>query len=280
MDGPSTPALPGLASPTRRRLLAVGSTALATSAAGCLGFVGPDVTEAGSMTFDAPEGVVSVENRNGDVEVEPGEGDDVVVEIRKRGRSRAAVDAVAVEGEPTDGDLLVRTVHGDGVRDVSVDLTVRVPDGSAVGSVGTSNGDAAVRAVTGDVRASTTNGDARVVDVDGYVTARSNNGDVEVRGTTGLSGARSANGNVRVEVYALRGATDVTVGNGDLEAGVAPDLDASVLATVGNGDLEVEVELDGASVSRRQVRGRLGDGGPLLTLTSANGDVRLHALGA
>jgi hypothetical protein len=38
------------------------------------------------------------------------------------------------------------------------------------------------------------------------------------------------------------------------------------------------VELDGASVSERQARGRLGDGGPLLTLTSANGDVRLYEL--
>ncbi|MEF8878427.1 MAG: DUF4097 family beta strand repeat-containing protein [Haloarculaceae archaeon] len=271
MDAPSTPR-------TRRRFLAAGGAALAAGLAGCAGFTGPDVTEASSRTFDAPEGSVSVENRNGDVGVEPHTGDGVVVEISKRGRSRGAIDSVAVEGETAEGDLTVRTVHGEGFRNVSVDLTIRVPDGVPVGSVETTNGDAVVREVAGDVRATTSNGDASAVDVDGYVTVRSGNGDAEARGTTGLAGARSANGDVTVEVYALRGGTDVTAGNGDVEAGVAPDLGAEVLATVGNGDLEVEVDLDRANVSASQVRGRLGGGGPLLTLTSANGDVRLYEL--
>ena len=273
MDEPPAPA-----PRTRRRFLAAGATTALAGLAGCVGFTGPDVTESGSLTFDVPDGVVAVENRNGDVTVEPHDGESVVVEFLKAGRSQEAIDAVTVEGGAADGDLVVGTAYDDRVRNASVDLTVRVPDGGRVGSVGTANGDVVVREVGGDVRASTTNGDARAIDVDGYVSVRSSNGDAEARGTTGLSGARSANGRVRVEVYALRGATDVTVGNGDVEAGVAPDLDASVLATVGNGDLDVEVELDDASVSERQVRGRLGDGGPLLTLTSANGDVRLYEL--
>jgi hypothetical protein len=270
MVPPSTPR-------TRRRLLAAGATA-AAGLAGCLGFVGPDVTESGSLTFDVPDGAVAVENRNGDVEVEPHEGDGVLVEYRKAGRSQAAVDAVTVEGAVEDGDLVVRSVSGDRFRNASVDLTVLVPEGGRVGSVATGNGDTVVSGVTGDVRASTANGEARAVDVDGYVTVQSGNGDAEARGTTGLSGARSANGSVSVEVYALRGATDVTSGNGDVEAGLAPGLDAEVLATVGNGDIDVEVELDGASVAANRIRGRLGDGGPLLTLTTGNGDVRLYEL--
>lgn len=187
MDTDAPSGLSNAVSPTRRRLLATGAAAATGFAgfAGCAGFTGPDVTEASSRTFDAPEGVVSVRNRNGD---------------------------------------------------------------------------------------------ARAIDVEGYVTVRSSNGDAEARGTTGLAGARSANGDVHVEVYALRGATDVTSANGDVETGVAPDLDATVLATVGNGDPDVEVELDDAGVSARQARGRLGEGGPLLTLTSANGDVRLYEL--
>jgi hypothetical protein len=39
------------------------------------------------------------------------------------------------------------------------------------------------------------------------------------------------------------------------------------------------VELEGASVAANRVRGRLGDGGPLLTLTTGNGDVRLYEFG-
>ncbi|MEF8840054.1 MAG: hypothetical protein V5A62_00310 [Haloarculaceae archaeon] len=152
---------------TRRGVLATGATALAAGVAGCVGFAGPDV----------------------------------VVDFLKAGRSQEALDAVTVESEPEDGDLVVRTSYEDGFRNASVDLTVRVPDGGTVGSVETANGDAVVRAVTGDVRATTT-----------------------------------------------------------------------------NGDLDVEVELDRASVSARRARGRLGDGGPLLTLASGNGDVRLYEL--
>ena len=62
MDRPSGPG-------SRRRFLASGATALGVGVAGCLGSAGPDVTESGSAGFDVPEGVVSVENRNGDVEV-------------------------------------------------------------------------------------------------------------------------------------------------------------------------------------------------------------------
>ena len=268
---PSTPR-------TRRRFLAAGAT-VAAGLAGCLGFVGPDVTESGSLTFGVPEGVVTVENRNGDLEVEPHEGEDVLVEYRKSGRSQEAIDAVTVEGTVEEGDLVIRSVYGDRFRNVGVDLTVLVPDGGRVGSAATGNGDTVVSGVAGDVRASTANGDARATDVDGYVTVQSGNGDAEARGTTGLSGARSANGSVSVEVYALRGATDVTSANGDVEVGIAPGLDAEVLATVGNGDLDVEVELEGASVAANRVRGRLGDGGPLLTLTTGNGDVRLYEFG-
>ena len=262
---------------TRRRLLAAGAASV-VGVAGCVGFTGPEVVETGSRTFDAPEGAVSVQNHNGDVEVGPRDGDNVVVEIRKRGRSQEALDAVEVEGASDDGDLLVRTTSDNRLRNVSLDLTVGIPDGATVRSVETGNGDAVVRSVPGDVRAATANGDARVSDVDGYVTVRSSNGDAEARGTTGLAGARSANGDVHVEVYALRGATDVTSANGDVEAGVAPGLNATVLATVGNGDLDIEAELGGANVSAKQARGRLGAGGPLLTLTSANGDVRLYEL--
>jgi DUF4097 and DUF4098 domain-containing protein YvlB len=275
-----TPSSAGSDRPSRRRVLAAGATTLGVAVAGCAGFTGPDVTETSSRNYDRPSGTVSIENRNGDVAVAPHDGDAVLVEVRKRGRTQEAVDAVTVEGEVEEGDLTVRTTVAEGARNVSVDLEVRIPDGGIVGSVATSNGDVDVREVSGDVRATTSNGEARVVDVDGYVTVQSSNGDAEARGTTGVDGARAANGDVRVEVYALRGATDLTTGNGDVEAGVVPDLDATVLATVGNGDLDVEVDLDRANVSARQVRGRLGEGGPLLTLTSANGDLRLYELPA
>jgi hypothetical protein len=48
--------------------------------------------------------------------------------------------------------------------------------------------------------------------------------------------------------------------------------------SVGNGDVESEVELTDQESGRRSITGRLGDGGPTLTCSSGNGDVRLYAL--
>lgn len=266
--------------PSRRTVLGA-VTALTAGLAGCAGFTGPAVTERSTQSYSVGSyDRVDVRNRNGDVLVESGDGEEVEVELVKRGRSQEALDRVSVTDEVADGTLTVRAEYQNDLSSVAVDLTVALPEGVALASARTGNGDATAREVPGDATVSTGNGDATAEDVDGHVTVESANGDAVARGTTGLLGAETANGDVEVEVFALREDVTCSTGNGDCEVGVGSDLDAAVLLRVGNGDVEVEegVELEESERSRRRVEGRLGDGGPRLEASSGNGDVRLYAL--
>jgi hypothetical protein len=269
-------------SPSRRRTFLTGLGLAATSAlAGCAGFAGPTVVENSTQSYSRGDyDAVAVGNRNGDVRVEPAASDteEVTVEIRKRGRSQDALDRVAVESTVEDGLITVESVYENQFSGVSVRLVVSVPEGLTVQSARTGNGDVVVDGVVGDVTAATGTGDAEAVDVDGYVTVESANGDAVARGTTGIAGGSSGNGDVEVEVFALREDVSLSTGNGEVAAGVAADLDADVVLSVGNGDIEEDVDLTDRSGDRNRVTGRLGDGGPELTLSSGNGDVRLYPL--
>lgn len=276
MDAPSTPT--SSVSRTRRRLLAVGAASVA-GLAGCVGFTGPSVSERSTQSHPVEEFErVAVENRNGDVDVEPTDGDSVAVEVLKRGRSQTAVDRIEVVGAVEDDTLRIASEYPNDLSNVAVDLTVGLPAGVELAAARTGNGDTRVRDVAGDATVASANGDARALDVDGFVTVESANGDAVARGTTGIVAGRTANGDVDVEVFAVRERAEFTNANGDVDVGVDPGLDATVALAVGNGNVEVDAELAVTERTRNRVEGRLGDGGPTLRASSGNGDVRLYEL--
>jgi hypothetical protein len=265
--------------PSRRRLLSLGAALGTVTLAGCLGFTGPAVSERSSRSipvdgFDR----LAVAGRNGDVTVERAPGDTVELEVEKRGRTQAAIDRLDVVNEVVDGRLQVTVEYPDTLSNVVVDLSVALPEGVALSSAQTGNGDATVRGVSGDATVTSANGDARALEVDGFVTVESANGDAVARGTTGVVAGRTANGDVDVEVFALRDLAEFTNANGSIDVGVASDLDASVTLSVGNGDINVDADLDVTAERRDRIEGRLGDGGPRLRASSGNGDVRLYEL--
>lgn len=271
-------------SPTRRAFLAGGAAAATATLAGCSFGTGPLETERSTNTYSVAAGTaIDVSNANGDVVVEPmPEGDDVEVAVVKRTRgSRDRFDRVSVLSGVDDGTLELETDYEGALTPgrVSVDLTVRVPEGHPLVAARTGNGDVTATDVAGDADLGSGNGDVTAGNVDGYVDLETANGDAEAAGTTGLAGARSANGDVAVEVFALREAVSCSSGNGDVDVGVAADLAADVTLSVGNGDLAVEgVDLENRSGGGDRVTGQLNGGGPELSCEVGNGDVRLYGL--
>jgi len=271
-------------SPTRRAFLATGAAAAAAGLAGCTFGTGPLETERSTNVYSIPaDTAIDVSNANGDVVVERmPEGDDVEVAVVKRTRgSRDRFDRVSVVSAVEDGTLELETDYEGALAPgrVSVDLTVRVPDGYPLVAAGTGNGDVTARNVAGDAALESGNGDVIARGLDGYPELEAANGDAEATGTTGLAGARSANGDVAVEVFALRGDISCSAGNGDVDVGVPGDLSADVDLSVGNGEVTVEgVDLEDRSGSGNRVTGQLNGGGPELSCECGNGDVRLYGL--
>lgn len=225
-----------------------------------------------------PEGgSLEVKGVNGTIFVEPADGGEALVVTEARGRrsdpATVRIDVVehaegvtlcAVYPSSDEGRENV-CAPGTGGRmntnrnDVEVEFRVRVPEG--VTFVGhTVNGGIEVVDLTSDVRATTVNGD---VDVS----------------TTGSAEAETVNGSIDVTMGAAPpdgGLTLETV-NGSIELDLPDDVDAELDASWLNGGLESDLPiLLTGRMGRRNARGTLGDGGPLLELSTVNGSIRIR----
>lgn len=221
--------------------------------------------------------VVHVRNMNGAVRVERG-GGEVEITARKRWR-RGDPERVRIEMQREGGDVVVCALWDDGGRcqadgyrarsrsdrrrgddgDVSVEFTVRVPEGVRL-DLQTVNGALEIEGATATVRARTTNGSIRAASLGGPVTARTVNGSITVSmghmGSADLS-YETVNGSVTLELPA--------------------DVNAELHASTVNGGIQSDFPLTvQGRVNPRRVNARLGSGGPRLEVKTVNGGVRLR----
>ena len=187
----------------------------------------------------APDGIVSISNVAGSVEVEGWTRNQVQV----TGELGDDVDELVFE---RDGDeILVRVkVPKRGSRDISSDLTVRIPRGSSV-RVNTVSADIEVSGVEGEQRLEAVSGDILTEVAGADIDVDSVSGDIEVRGS------RQA---MRTRVNTVSGDFDSTNLAGEISAeSVSGDLtvdsgrfERASLHTV-NGDIEFRAALHGAT---------------------------------
>ncbi|ELZ84313.1 DUF4097 domain-containing protein [Haloferax larsenii] len=266
--------------PSRRSFLTGGATLGLASLAGC---TAPSIeTREAETRVVSPDGFESLEvrNRNGTVTIEPWEQNDVEVRVVKRGFVTEDLDSVRVDIGGDESLTVERVVRGDDPEPVVVELEIRVPSAFPVSHASTSNGSVDVRRTAGDLEVQTTNGDIDVQRVDGFVDATASNGSVSARGVAGLDGVRTTNGSITVDVFSIRSDTSIETSNGEIDAALASDLDAELVAQTSTESIDVSgLSLADASISRTHVDGTLGDGGPTLTVLTSNGRIELSLLG-
>ena len=167
---------------------------------------------------------------------------------------------------------------GDNRPDVQVRFTVRVPRGVRLGA-GTVNGSMTVRDVTSDVRASSVNGGVQVGNVGGEVKATTVNGNVDVTTRSGPVNASTVNGNIRARMATLGSSGDMkfnTVnGNVVVETPASTNADVSMNTMHGTLSSDFPVQISGKFGPRR-AEGRIGNGGPDLTMRTLNGSIELR----
>ncbi|WP_396613135.1 hypothetical protein ACH9L7_07705 [Haloferax sp. S1W] len=266
-------------SSSRRSLLTGGATLGLAALAGCSA---PSIETHDSETrVVSPEGFDSLEvlNLNGNVAVEPWDGDDVEVNIVKRGFITKNLDSVEVDIGGSDALTVARLVHDDDPEPVVVNIDVRVPSDFPVTHASTSNGSVEVHGTTGDLEVRTTNGNVDVRDIDGFVGATASNGSITAATVGGLDEVRTTNGSVEVDVPAIRTDTGIETSNGSIQAALADTLNARLVAQTSTESIDVSgLSLTDASISRTRVDGTLGDGGPTLTTLTKNGSIELSLL--
>lgn len=228
---------------------------------------------------------VYARNLNGTVRVERASGNRLEVTAVKRWR-RGNPEDVRVEvtrAGSGDGDVLVcglwrdKTAQCDerGYRtqdsrrqrdrwsrdndDVTLEITVRVPDGVKV-DVSSINGGLEIAGATSEVEAHTVNGGIEATSSGGPVNASTVNGQIDVRmGAVGT------------------GNLDFSTTNGSITVTVPDGLNADVTMRTVNGSVGSDFPMTvNGRISPRRIAATIGRGGMKINLSTVNGSVDLR----
>lgn len=226
-----------------------------------------DVTNQINKTVTlAPGSNVKIQSINGLVSIETWDGDRAEINIAVRASDTAAMERRPIIIEHTPNSLTIRVEEDKEGRErgrdrgwVRHEARLKLPKSVNL-KVSSVNGKVDVGAITGEVGVNSVNGGVAVAQAGTATQLSSINGGISISllrlGEGGLS-VRSVNGGVKI---GLPSETNAEIDVNSVNGGIDSDLPITVVGEVKHG----------------QLRGRVGDGGPPITITSVNGGVTLR----
>lgn len=188
---------------------------------------------------------------------------------------------------PRDADLELET--GDGsvdVQSVYGAVSVRTGDGSVkAGSLRgkidlhTNDGSITVDSLKGEIRLHTGDGHIEARDVDGNVDADTGDGHVMIAGRFDLLKIKTGDGSVDAKAASgskVASSWSIRTGDGSVDLTLPTDLQANIDASTGDGRISmgIPVTVEG-TFSKSQIQGKMNGGGPLVTIHTGDGSIRL-----
>ena len=129
----------------------------------------------------------------------------------------------------------------------------------------------------------TSDGSVTLDSVDGDVDVNTGDGSVSVAGRLGVVKLHTGDGSItfRAEAgSAMKDDWSISTGDGGVSLSLPADFGAELDAHTGDGSIHNELSISGASDrdrNRRDLRGKLGDGGKLLRIRTGDGSIRLKS---
>lgn len=225
---------------------------------------GVEETESFTEPFDAGD-LLDLRNISGRVAITSWDREEAEIVARKVGASRAALEEVRIEVNPSSRGLQVRTRYPKkrrmwGKRYGSVHYSIRLPERADL-RIASVHGPVEVAGIAGEVEAQTVNGSLRLTGQRGSVNAKTVNGRIECELDSFGEGER----------HSFR-----TV-NGRVELTLAPDASGRVDARAINGRVILDLgdleHLD--TPSRRNKKVQIGEGGGECQVRTVNGTIRV-----
>ena len=177
---------------------------------------------------------------------------------------------------------------------------IRVTDVEGAAHLRTSNGGVHVSEIHGLVDARTSNGPVDLSDVVGDATLHTTNGSIRAEVKKGRFEATTSNGSITarlvetdanpVRLESSNGHIDLTLdaprevhastSNSSITVHLPSSVGATLRAHTSNAPIssDFDVSVHGGSLSRHEMNGTIGAGGPLLDLSTSNGAIKLMHL--
>jgi DUF4097 and DUF4098 domain-containing protein YvlB len=174
---------------------------------------------------------------------------------------------------------------------------IRTMDGAGPARLKSSNGQIHVQAFRGNLDAQTSNDPIELLDVEGDVKAHSSNGHIRVDGLRGSLDAGTSNSSIHARLERTSGPVRLESSNGSIDVALPPDANVAVRANTSNNSVtlhapgtvnarlaartsngsitsDFELRMQG-EFDRHHMDGVIGTGGPLIDLSTSNGNIRL-----
>jgi DUF4097 and DUF4098 domain-containing protein YvlB len=174
---------------------------------------------------------------------------------------------------------------------------IRASDGAGPARLKTSNGHVEVRRLKGPLNAETSNGPVELQDIDGAVDIHTSNGHIRAEGIRGAFDASTTNSSIHAALEKVDGSVRVQSSNGNIDLSLPPNSQSAVRAHTSNSGItlhlpgEVNARLSAGTsnasistdfemrirgeISKNHIEGSIGNGGPLIELSSSNGPIRI-----
>lgn len=210
-------------------------------------------------------GRVSLENVNGDVEIEAWDRNEVEIRATKSAGDAELLAELEVEVDASADSVRIRTEYPNqrgswfGDDHLEVEYTLHVPRGARLAEIELVNGTLDLVGIEGGSEVSLVNGDLRASELGGDLALETVNGRLEVE-----LGSLASTRDVRLE--SVNGKVVLILPR---SAGV--DLRASTVHGSIRNDFGIEVEKDG--LVGREMRGRVGSGDVRVELETVNGSI-------
>jgi len=255
---------------------------------------------------------LTLETFDGAIEIHSWDRNEVEVEIEKRGMEQALLDQMTVEAEQ-QGDRIVLRVKGPSAaqeRRITVGvhispaarLLVAVPRKSAIdartadGSIRveniegrlalrTADGSVAADRITGDIEARSGDGAIRIEKAQGRLDVETDDGSITIDARPTVVRAHTGDGSIRLQLEpetSMTDAWDLSTSDGSITVALPPGFNAEIDAETSDGS--VRSSYPGLSEGgdgegrerRRELRRKLGDGGPILKVRTGDGTIRFE----
>lgn len=229
---------------------------------GCLeiDFHNENFKESFHFSYDLEaNGTVSIDTHNGEIEVVGQDDNKVEIDGEKYASNERDLKAITIHQQNTPSKVQVDAGQSDWLSNTGVRFRVRVPKQAQVNAT-TSNGRITVREISGAAQMHTSNGRIEGEQLSGKADAETSNGRIELsysKPPTGEIRARSSNGLIRLR----------------LPEGSNAHIDAAG----SNSRVTSEFNLRGrVREEHNHLEGDLGNGGPLVSLTTSNGSISIQ----
>jgi DUF4097 and DUF4098 domain-containing protein YvlB len=160
----------------------------------------------------------------------------------------------------------------------SVDVDIQVPR-ELRSEIRTGDGSISVDSVRGEIHLTTGDGSISADSVGGIFDARTGDGSVHARGRFDLLTLQTGDGSIDATVAAgskMTASWSVRTGDGSVNLRLPADLAADLDVTTGDGGIHSDLPVTVSGSHRENaLRGQLNGGGPLLSVRTGDGSVRI-----